>query len=92
MFFLLKTHHHQIVTHRVMRMSLIPLRKHLRAALMKQKEIVGYNLAALRYLKRQEDAAITATLADDFIVDKKGISKPDIGDGQKKRKRIAIVT
>lgn len=92
MFFLLKTHHHQIVTHRVMRTSLIPLRKHLRAALMKQKDIVNYNLAALRYLKRQDDAAKTTTLMEELVIDAKGVSKPVIGDTQKKRKRITVVS
>lgn len=59
---------------------------------MKQKEIVGYNLAALNYLSRQEDAAKTVSFADDFIVDKRGVTKPNIEETQKKRKRIAIVS
>ncbi|TDL29382.1 WD-repeat-containing protein [Rickenella mellea] len=93
MFFLLKTHHHQIVAQRVMRTTLIPLRKHLREALTKQKLILGYNLAGLRYLKRQEEAAHTATFFDDGAVDEDKIKekreKAASGEG-KKRKRISI--
>ena len=43
-----------------MRTSLIPLRRHLRAALQKQKEVLGYNLAALQFMKRKVDADRTA--------------------------------
>lgn len=90
--FLLKTHHHQIVTHRALRISLIPLRKHLRDALTRQKETVAYNLAALRYLKRQEDATRTAILMEN-VTDEDRIKelreKATNGDA-KKRKRVAI--
>ena len=54
-FFLLKTHHHQIVTNRIMRTALIPLRIHLRLALRRQKDTIGYNLAALQYLRQHTD-------------------------------------
>ena len=59
---------------------------------MKQKDIVNYNLAALRYLKRQDDAAKTTTLIEELVIDAKGVSKPVIGDTQKKRKRITVVS
>lgn len=36
-----------------MRTSLIPLRKNLRSALTKQKDVIGYNLAALRFMQRR---------------------------------------
>ncbi|KLO08525.1 WD-repeat-containing protein [Schizopora paradoxa] len=91
--FLMKTHYKQIVAHRSLRTSLIPLRKHLRETLVKQKEVVTYNLAALRYLKRNEDAKRTATLLEEGITDEDLIKqmreKASIGE-PKKRKRIAI--
>ncbi|PKI83206.1 beta transducin [Malassezia vespertilionis] len=54
LFFLLRTHHTQIVSHRVMRTTLMRLRTHLRDVLAKQKTMLGFNLAAMRYLKQQQ--------------------------------------
>ena len=64
-FFLLKTHHHQIVANRVMRTALIPLRRSLREGLRRQKETLGYNLAALRFVQRQNDARRTAEVKEE---------------------------
>ncbi|THH11473.1 hypothetical protein EW145_g624 [Phellinidium pouzarii] len=81
-----------IVTHRALRSSLIPLRKHLRDALVKQKEIVGYNLAGLRYLKRQEEASRTASLLENTDDEEKIKELRDkvMTTDMKKRKRVAI--
>ncbi|KAE9410369.1 WD40 repeat-like protein [Gymnopus androsaceus JB14] len=57
-FFLLKTHHHQIVANRIMR-------THLRAALQRQKEVIGYNLAALQYIRRRDQAERVAHFFED---------------------------
>ncbi|KAI0082587.1 WD40 repeat-like protein [Panus rudis PR-1116 ss-1] len=86
-FFLLKTHHHQIVANRVMRTALIPLRKHLREALRKQKDIINYNLAAMKYIKRQSDAQLTAEFFEEEMDEEK--VKEKIAEG-KKRKRVSI--
>ena len=86
-FFLLKTHHHQIVSNRVMRTSLIPLRKHLRQALRKQKDTISYNLAALKFIKRQSDAKLTAEFFEEEMDEEKVREK--IAEG-KKRKRVSI--
>ncbi|KAF8631619.1 hypothetical protein AX15_002361 [Amanita polypyramis BW_CC] len=88
-FFLLKTHHHQIVTNRVMRTSLIPLRKHLRDALRRQKEIVGYNLAALHYLQKKGEADHTAQFYEEAL-DEQAV-RARITEG-KKRKRVNLKT
>ncbi|KAA1466214.1 WD-repeat-containing protein [Dentipellis sp. KUC8613] len=88
MFFLLKIHHHQIVANRVMRTTLIPLRKHLRAALVKQKETIGYNLAALQYIRRQHEAQRTAEFYEQEGWDEEKV-KARIAEG-KKRKRVHI--
>ncbi|OAA64313.1 small nucleolar ribonucleoprotein complex subunit [Niveomyces insectorum RCEF 264] len=53
LFFLLKTHHRQIVANRTMRAMLDKLRAHLRAALQGQKDEMGHNLAALRVVGQQ---------------------------------------
>ncbi|OBZ76824.1 putative WD repeat-containing protein C3D6.12 [Grifola frondosa] len=87
-FFLLKTHHHQIVSNRIMRTTLIPLRRHLREGLRKQKDTIGYNLAALRYIKRQNDAQRTAEFYEEEGMDEEKI-RARIAEG-KKRKRVSI--
>ncbi|KAI5474485.1 hypothetical protein MNV49_003208, partial [Pseudohyphozyma bogoriensis] len=56
LFFLLRTHHSQIVATRALRNTMISLRTHLREALRRQKDSVGYNLAALKFIQRQNDA------------------------------------
>ncbi|KIP12680.1 hypothetical protein PHLGIDRAFT_97278 [Phlebiopsis gigantea 11061_1 CR5-6] len=86
-FFLLKTHHHQIVSNRVMRTALIPLRKHLREALRKQKDTISYNLAALKFIKRQSDAKLTADFFEEEFDEEK--VRERIAEG-KKRKRVSI--
>ena len=86
-FFLLKTHHHQIVSNRVMRIALIPLRRHLREALRRQKDTISYNLAALKFIKRQSDAQLTAEFFEQEL-DEETV-RERIAEG-KKRKRVSI--
>ncbi|KAJ3573882.1 hypothetical protein NP233_g2154 [Leucocoprinus birnbaumii] len=88
MFFVLKVHHHQIVANRIMRTTLIPLRRHLRAALQSQKEMMGYNLAALQYMKRRNEAERTAQFYEEEDWDEDKV-RARIAEG-KKRKRVTI--
>ncbi|KAK3363074.1 hypothetical protein B0T25DRAFT_29449 [Lasiosphaeria hispida] len=53
LFFMLKTHHKQIVASRTMRGMLDAVRTNLRKALRKQKDEMGYNIAALRVVGMQ---------------------------------------
>ncbi|KAJ7699976.1 WD-repeat-containing protein [Mycena rosella] len=87
-FFLLKTHHHQIVANRVMRTALIPLRKHLRSALQRQKEVIGYNLAALQYIRRRNDSDRVAQFYEEEGMDEQKV-RAKIAEG-KKRKRVTL--
>jgi len=87
-FFLLKTHHHQIVANRIMRTTLIPLRKHLRSTLQQQKDVIGYNLAALQYIRRKNDAERTAQFYEAENMDEEKV-KARIAEG-KKRKRVNL--
>ncbi|MCJ1378226.1 hypothetical protein MMC17_001323 [Xylographa soralifera] len=50
LFFMLKTHHRQIVASKTMRPMLDAIRSRLRAALRQQKDEMGFNLAALRFV------------------------------------------
>ncbi|KAI1955461.1 beta transducin [Ophidiomyces ophidiicola] len=53
LFFILKTHHRQIVASKMMRPMLDGIRQSLRAVLSKQKDEMGYNLAALQFIGGQ---------------------------------------
>lgn len=50
LFFMLKTHHRQIVASKMMRPMLDDIRQHLRMALQRQKDELGFNLAALKFV------------------------------------------
>ncbi|KAJ9117587.1 hypothetical protein QFC22_004437 [Naganishia vaughanmartiniae] len=89
LFFLLRTHHHQIVSNRIMRKTLQEVRLHLRNALTKQKETLGYNMAALKYIKRLHDANKTATMFEEELLDEEKV-RARIEEGMKKRKRVAV--
>ncbi|KAI9320448.1 WD40-repeat-containing domain protein [Dichotomocladium elegans] len=65
LFALLKLHHNQIVASRIMRPMLDSIRYHLREALQRQKDLMGYNRAALGYLKRDWEARNTAEFFDE---------------------------
>lgn len=86
-FFLLRVHHHQIVANKIMRTSLIPMRNHLRGALRQEKDIVGYNLAALQHMRQKHEAeGIAQFLEQNLDEDNaQGLT----GEG-KKRKRVSI--
>jgi U3 small nucleolar RNA-associated protein 12 len=85
----MKTHHHQIVANRVMRTALIPLRKHLRTALRRQKETIGYNLAALQYIRRRNESERTAQFYEEDGLDDEEKVRARIA-GSKKRKRVIV--
>jgi len=53
LFFMLKTHHKQIVASKSMKILLDGIRGNLRRALQRQKDEMGYNLAALRMIGLQ---------------------------------------
>ncbi|KAI8372806.1 WD40-repeat-containing domain protein [Radiomyces spectabilis] len=80
LFSLIKIHHNQIASNRVMRPMLDSIRFHLRAQLQRQKDIMGYNRAALTYLQRDWKARNTA----DFFAE-----APPPSD-EKKRKFVQL--
>jgi len=53
LFFMLKTHHKQIVSSRTMRTMLDGIRANLRQVLKRQKDEMGYNIAALKVVGMQ---------------------------------------
>ena len=60
--FLIRTHHSQIIANQLMRVMLDSIRGHLRTALQQQKDLMGYNIAALTFIRRE----FTATTQKDF--------------------------
>lgn len=71
-----------------MRTALIPLRVHLRSALRRQKETIGYNLAALQYIRRRNEAERTAQFFEEEGLDEEKV-RARIAEGRK-RKRVNL--
>jgi U3 small nucleolar RNA-associated protein 12 len=70
-----------------MRTALIPLRKHLRTALERQKEVIGYNLAALQYIRKRNDTERTVQ----FYEEGQDVEEAQMKiTGRKKRKRVDV--
>jgi U3 small nucleolar RNA-associated protein 12 len=75
LFFMLKTHHKQIVASRTMRAMLDGIRMNLRQALQRQKDELGYNIAALKVFGMQiEEKNIKNYVDDTWEADKEGCS------------------
>ncbi|KAL5621503.1 hypothetical protein BROUX41_006403 [Berkeleyomyces rouxiae] len=53
LFFMLKTHHRQVVANRTMKAMMDRIRTHLRQVLKSKKDEVGFNIAALRVVGMQ---------------------------------------
>ena len=81
LFFMLKTHHKQIVASKSMRMTLDDIRERLRDALQAQKDEIGFNLAALRYVGREINDVRSKQYVDEKIWDEEDV----VGKGRKKR-------
>ena len=84
LFSVVKTHHNQIVANRMMRPMLDSIRFHLRAQLQRQKDVMGYNRAALTYLQRDYKSRNTSDFLDE------NADKPV--DDEKQRKFIQFVS
>lgn len=85
LFFMLKTHHKQIVASKTMRTMLDGIRANLREALKRQKDEMGYNIAALKVVGMQ--------MADNSIkgfVDEKWDEEREKEEGAAVRKRAFV--
>lgn len=70
LFFMLKIHHRQIVSSRMMRPKMEQVRDNLRETLRKQKQELGFNLAGLRILGRKvEGLGDKEYYVDDKVLD-----------------------
>ncbi|WVQ82103.1 hypothetical protein IAT38_004231 [Cryptococcus sp. DSM 104549] len=89
LFFLLRTHSSQIVSNRIMRAPLLTLRNHLREALKAQRDVMGYNLAALKFVKTRWEGERVAGLYEEEGMDEASVRKR-LEDGRGKRKRVEV--
>ena len=85
LFFMLKTHHKQIVASKTMRSMLDEIRKSLRRVLKQQKDEIGFNIAAMRFIGRSIEEQGTK----DYI-DEDSFNQDQLGSGRKKRGFIDI--
>ncbi|WWD03840.1 hypothetical protein V865_001896 [Kwoniella europaea PYCC6329] len=89
LFFLMRTHSNQIISNKIMRTPLLTLRNHLRESLEKQRNVMGYNLAALKFLKSSWEQERTAGLYEQEGMDEEAVRKR-IEEGRGKRKRVVV--
>ena len=86
LFFMLKTYHKQIVASKVMRATLDEIREQLRTALQAQKDEIGFNLAALRFVGRR----IGEVGRTEYVDEKAWEEEEEIGKGRNKRAFVDI--
>jgi U3 small nucleolar RNA-associated protein 12 len=72
-----------------MRARLVSLRQHVRSALERQRGRMGYNLAALRFLKSRWESERTAGLLEEEGFDEEAVRKR-LAEGRAKRKRVNV--
>lgn len=89
LFFMLKTHHRQIVASRTMRAMLDQLKASLRTALQQQKDQMGHNMAALRVVGMQVADQSVKTYVDDTW-DAAEAAAAATGAGKRKRTFVQV--
>ncbi|KAK0537254.1 beta transducin [Tilletia horrida] len=92
LFFLLRTHHAQIVSNKVMRTTLINLRIHLQTALARQRDTMGFNLAALRHARGVWVAERTAEVYErgtGLDMDEAAV-REKIEAGARRKRKVAV--
>ena len=81
LFFMLKTHHKQIVASKKMRTTLDEIGEQLRSALQAQKDEMGFNIAALNFVGRRMEEMGRTEYVDEKVWDEEDIA----ANGRKKR-------
>lgn len=87
LFFVLRNFHSQIVATRALRDTLQSMRTNLRDALQQQKDMMGYNKAALDFIKRRHDSEKTSGLLERDISLTDSAIAEKLQESSKKRKR-----
>ena len=86
LFFMLKTHHKQLVASKSLRPMLDAIREQLRGALQTQKDEMGFNLAALRFVGRRMGEMGKKQYVDEEVWEEEEV----VGKGRKKRGFVDI--
>ncbi|KAJ6105520.1 hypothetical protein N7512_009037 [Penicillium capsulatum] len=86
LFFMLKTHHRQIVVSKMMRPMLDSIRVSLRRVLARQKDEMGFNLSALQFVGNQ----IRAQSTKDYI-DEETWTEPQTQKGTGKKRQFTSI-
>lgn len=87
LFFMLKIHHKQIVASKTMRPMLDDIRLHLRRALQRQKDEMGFNLAALNFVGARVKDKGSKDYVDEALWEEE---EEKVGKGKKKRGFVDI--
>lgn len=72
-----------------MRARMVSLRANVRSALERQRVRMGYNLAALRFLRARWESDHTAGLLEEEGFDEEAVRKR-LAEGRAKRKRVDV--
>lgn len=89
LFFIVKTHHRQIVASKMMRPMLDSIRANLRRVLERQKDEMGYNLAALQFIGGQVHDKSKSDYIDEDLLDQ-GQQQQQQQSGGKKRQYVTV--
>ena len=87
LFFMLKTYHKQIVASKRLRPLLDGIREQLRASLQTQKDEMGFNLAALRFVGRRIGEMGRREYVDEQVWEEE---EETLGKGKKKRAFVDV--
>jgi U3 small nucleolar RNA-associated protein 12 len=86
LFFLLRTHHNELVSTRALRPTLERIRTAHKKLLVDWKDMLGFNVAGLTFLKQELDARRSSGFMDDTPIE------PEVEIKGKQRKRKAVVS
>ena len=86
LFFMLKTHYHQIMASKTMRPMLDGIRASLRTALQEQKDEMGLNMAALKFIGAQVKDRGTK----EYVDEERWVEEERKGKGRKKRAFVNV--
>ncbi|GFF40511.1 uncharacterized WD repeat-containing protein C3D6.12 [Aspergillus udagawae] len=89
LFFMLKTHHRQIIASKMMRPMLDSIRSTLRRVLTRQKDEMGFNLSALQIIGQQVREASTKDYVDEETWEQE---HPQVTGTGKKRAFVQIAS
>ncbi|KAI8610973.1 quinon protein alcohol dehydrogenase-like superfamily [Chytriomyces sp. MP71] len=90
LYHILQTHHNEIVTSRVCRPLLMQLKALLPAALRKERDTIGFNLAGLKFMKRDWDVNHSKEFLDALGIENEDEEKKGKNSKNKRKRVVAI--